>query len=198
MSYKLLNGGVVSFGMHGVYVNGVKQTDDKIIEGYQKEMFWSKVAIKANDKLCWEWQAGKNTKGYGSSTFNRVGIAASRKAYMLYHNIQLKDRKILVCHTCDNPSCCNPFHLFLGTSKDNMMDMSRKGRCKGYVSGYKRKKADIQYGSKNPTSKLTEEDVICIRNLSKSGTMVKEIAESFKMAASTISQIVNYKRWKHI
>ena len=74
---------------------------------------------------CWEWLASKNPDGYGRvRRFGRME-SAHRIAYELYVGA-IEDKQVL--HTCDNPSCVNPKHLFLGTHKENMEDKVRKGR----------------------------------------------------------------------
>jgi hypothetical protein len=67
------------------------------------ERFWEKVTIGGDDE-CWEWQAARNAKG---------GFIAD---------------DICVLHHCDNPSCCNPAHLYAGTKKDNTRDMMQRGQ----------------------------------------------------------------------
>lgn len=99
------------------------------------EKFWSKVN-KTNN--CWNWIGGKSSKGYGRL---RIG-----KSFFSPHRMVMNcvDSKIDVCHKCDNPSCVNPEHLFLGTRSDNMMDASRKGkliRPKIYKTSKERRKA---------------------------------------------------------
>ena len=77
---------------------------------------------------CWEWRGTKNSKGYGQFRFNGRVHRAHRLAYEIY--VGPLDQ-LHVCHHCDNPSCVNPEHLFLGTHQDNMDDMSRKFRGRG-------------------------------------------------------------------
>jgi hypothetical protein len=84
---------------------------------------------------CWEWSGARNAKGYGM--FNSgVGITrvqlAHRYAYATYKGELLPYMYVL--HSCDNPSCVNPAHLFLGTQQDNMQDCLSKGRRPGKLT----------------------------------------------------------------
>ena len=85
--------------------------------------FWDKV-----DKTgeCWIWTAYTKTDGYGQFKFDGKMRGAHRMAWLLT-NGEIPDG-MLVCHTCDNPSCVNPNHLFLGTNQDNADDKMNKGR----------------------------------------------------------------------
>ncbi len=89
------------------------------------ERFW-KYVLKTSS--CWLWTAYKLPGGYGMASHNRQHILAHRVSYELTHGI-IPDR-LWVLHRCDNPSCVNPDHLFLGTAKDNTHDAIRKGRFK--------------------------------------------------------------------
>lgn len=94
--------------------------------------FWPKVDASGGDNSCWTWRASKHTNGYG-----QIG-SGGRGRPLLSHRVswQLTNGDIpagmVVCHKCDNPLCCNPAHLFLGTQADNLKDMTDKGRrCSG-------------------------------------------------------------------
>lgn len=83
-------------------------------------------SYKINQKTgCWENHAALKKNRYGTITFNGVHIVAHRASYMKY--IGEIPEGLKICHRCDNKPCCNPFHLFLGTQKDNMQDAQSKG-----------------------------------------------------------------------
>ncbi len=91
-----------------------------------EQKFWSRVAITANPDRCWEWLAGK-AHGYGVHSEGRgKTVGSHRLAYQITYGEF--NARLHVCHRCDNPGCCNPNHLFLGTQKDNAKDREAKGR----------------------------------------------------------------------
>lgn len=162
--------------------------------------FWSKVTLKANLYLCWEWNASKDTGGYGIFSVNGVAQGAHRVAYLLVNETIPEGMHVL--HTCDNRSCVNPNHLFLGTNHDNVMDKvakGRQGRPKGNLSGAHTHPEKILKGSSLGTSKLTESDVIKIRELYANGnTSTYKLAEQYKVSQALIWYAVKKVTWKHI
>lgn len=92
--------------------------------------FWSRVDKSAGDDGCWLWTAAR-TRGYGKININ--GLAGGRKGVPQWtHRVAWiltnGPTDLCVLHACDNPPCCNPAHLFLGTRQDNAADRDAKGR----------------------------------------------------------------------
>ena len=75
---------------------------------------------------CWEWDGYKNSAGYGVLSYQSQMYLAHRLAYETW--IGPIPDGLLVCHTCDNPPCINPDHLYVGTQQDNMKDMAKRKR----------------------------------------------------------------------
>jgi hypothetical protein len=152
--------------------------------------FWTKVNVGGVDD-CWEWTASRHHKGYGE--FHCPGICAARKcvkasrmAWLISFG-EIPD-KFLVCHRCDNPSCCNPSHLFLGTDGDNTRDSVSKGR---FVS--------TKRGETHTKSVFTNLEVIEMRELFKTGRYrIKDLAERYGKTSTLICSVVYRKTWKHI
>lgn len=79
-------------------------------------------------KDCWIWVGGKSKKGYGKFMMNNKLFVASRASYIIFKG-PIQEGK-LICHTCDNPPCVNPDHLWEGTNSENQIDSIKKGRRK--------------------------------------------------------------------
>lgn len=92
------------------------------------DRFWSKVDKRGPDE-CWPWAAHcRRRDGRGCFSLKGVSRPAPRVAFILTHGVEPSG---YACHTCDNPKCCNPAHLWDGTHSENMRDMSLKGRGTG-------------------------------------------------------------------
>jgi len=148
-----------------------------------KQRFEEKYIIK--DKSCWEWIGSLSNNMYGSFWNGDTYVGAHRMSYELYKEDIPKDMCVL--HTCDNPRCVNPDHLWIGTREDNNKDRSNKNR-----------NADMQ-GEKHPQAKLTEQDIKEIRLLnSMKCFMQREIGEIYNITNKHVNNIVKFKIWKHV
>jgi len=161
-----------------------------------EQRFWAKVGKKSEDE-CWEWLAYKNKLGYGVFRGSKKSMLAHRMAWQLEHGY-IPDG-LLCCHHCDNPSCCNPSHLFLGTDKDNHDDMIAKGRDR-HPRGIRKSENSKVYmkGILNGQSKLSDEDVICIRLLSMMEISQAQLGRIYNISPTQIHHIVKRHAWGHI
>lgn len=146
--------------------------------------FWDKVDKRGTDD-CWEWMAGKNRCGYGTFVINGKGDLAHR-ASILIEGSDIPSG-MCVLHSCDNPSCVNPSHLFIGTQCENNQDRHKKGRSV----------LPDNRGSKNHYAVLNENDVLTIRSL-RGEKKQCEIADEFNVSQATISMIMNGTTWRHV
>lgn len=96
----------------------------------EHERFWMYVGKNSNTD-CWEWTGSKTLTGYGHLNINAKSIYAHRISYELF-NGPIPDG-LCVCHSCDNPGCVNPSHLWVGTMADNMHDRDAKGRGRNRI-----------------------------------------------------------------
>lgn len=131
---------------------------------------------------CWYWTACLNDRGYGmlSISSGRYQLA-HRISYTLYVGVIHND--LFVCHSCDNPACVNPNHLFLGTPTDNMRDMVMKGRQPKNV------------GEGNPNAKLSIDDVLFIRSIPRGRGVAGQLATKFSVTRTTIFDIWSGRQW---
>ena len=141
--------------------------------------FWSKV-VKGS--YCWEWTAAKDEDGYGFFWWKNKQVRAHR--FSAEHFGGLSVGGIQVLHTCDNPSCVNPKHLFVGTNADNMRDKNEKGR---QVRGEGCHKAILK-----------EKDVFAIRRSLSQGVSRKVLRVKYGVSKSTILWVANGWSWKHL
>ena len=161
--------------------------------------FWPNVDHGRVDR-CWNWKRWTDADGYGSFSVKAEGVQyqrAHRYAYFLAFKVQPGDR--MVCHHCDNPACCNPAHLFLGTAMDNNTDKRLKGRSPcGPKHGRQTKPECTARGSRNGIAIFDEAQVAEIRRRYSAGELQREIAATLDCAQTTISAIVRGVGWRHV
>jgi len=131
---------------------------------------------KKND--CWIWIGNKDISGYGITNIGSKKYRAHRAFYEIFKG-SLEDN-MLICHSCDTPSCVNPDHLWLGTHQDNMDDMRIKGRQFTRLSAYQ-------------VTKIR--DAWITRYYHGLGT---ELCEKYGITCGHLSNIINRRIWKHI
>lgn len=159
----------------GIYCS--KRCYDESRKATRVSRFFSKVN-KTNG--CWLWTAAKRKK-YG--VFDGSGMYAHRFSYE-YHIGEIPTG-MYVCHKCDNGSCVNPDHLFLGTPQDNVSDMVSKGRHR--------------FGSGSPRSKITESDAAAIRSeYAQGGITGKALGAKYGISEAQVFSIYYRRTWKHV
>ena len=132
---------------------------------------------------CWPWIGPRIPSGYGVICYGRRKLLAHRVVYEFFRGSIPDGHSVL--HTCDNPSCVRPDHLFTGTLWDNMADMVTKGRQ--------------AKGERCVHAKLTDDQVIRILNAARSRENSQiELAKIHNVSPATICEIVNRKSWKHV
>jgi hypothetical protein len=165
------------------YINGHYAPPRKTLA----ERFWPKVD-RRNPEDCWEWKASTTNKGYGciapgGATGHPLG--AHRVAWTLTNGPI--PAGLCVLHRCDNPPCCNPAHLFLGTILENNADMIAKGR---------HSKPPILRGEQATNAHLSAADVRQIRELYRMGGISRSaLGRRFGIVKSAIDSIIARKSW---
>jgi len=160
--------------------NNLCVNPDHLVSG-DEERFWSKVyKLNEDNGGCWVWIGSHDKDMYGEFGVHEDGkinrYRAHQYSWLLFAGREVPKR-LMLCHTCDHPYCVNPQHLFLGTAKDNALDMMQKERGR---------------------SQLTTAVVVEIRQLAQAGILHKNIATKFGVSASTITAVVNRQRWGHV
>ena len=142
--------------------------------------FWARIR---KTRGCWQWVGLTDEDGYGRIGVKRTMLGAHRVSWE-FHRGAIPEG-LCVLHTCDNPACMNPDHLFLGTNQENTHDRYLKGRSAA--------------GENNGNAKLSRQEVRDIRKLSSTGRCTrKELASRFNVTSKMIGYIVRRQNWRDL
>lgn len=146
------------------------------------QRFWDKVLIGPAGE-CWPWTANRSTRGYGVFWVDGKNVRAHRFALICAKGVP-EDPSLLALHSCDNPPCCNPYHLRWGTTQDNSDDMVLRKRS---LTGEKSAKAQI-----------SEEDASRIMRMRVDGMKCQEIADAMSLTKDLVMNVYVGRAWSHI
>lgn len=148
---------------------------------------WDAIDTSAGPDGCWPWQRATIPDGYGV-----VGREGNRVGTTLAHRLVAEEThgpipaEVVVMHSCDNPPCCNPKHLIVGTIAANVADCEKKGR------------GNHPRGEETGTAKLTEEKVSRMRAMRREGGTIKELSAAFRVGTTAVTYALTGKTWKHV
>lgn len=141
------------------------------------ERFWSKVKRGAPDE-CWPWVGFRKSSGHGLTSYKSMPCHASRKAWILTHGPISSE--LCVNHRCDNASCCNPSHMYLGSRADNMVDLWNKTPPDERIGGRK--------------CVLTDKELDELWKMRRSGALLRDCANHFGVHIATICRYITARR----
>lgn len=149
---------------------------------------------------CWPWKAAKLTGGYGQWRLGKRTIRAHRVAYFIHYHEN--PGHSLVLHSCDNPPCCNPRHLSLGTWQTNAADCAAKGRLTKFIGDrhWSRRRPDrVAKGERVGGCKLTIRQVGEIRSRYLAGGVTQQtLADEYGVKRETIGVLCRGDNWGHL
>jgi hypothetical protein len=150
--------------------------------------FWTKVDQSGGIDACWNWTAS-GAAGYGRLK-DRDG-----KGLVLAHRVAYEEtygpvpEGLVIMHSCDNPLCVNPNHLYAGTQSENMQDCASKGRI--FIKD--------QLGEKNSLARLTADKAREIRaRWEQEDITMQDLADSYQVSRGAINNVVHNHTWKHV
>jgi hypothetical protein len=142
------------------------------------QAIYARAAETPDPSHCWEWPGSLNARGYGAR--KESGEHLAHRITWVIANGPIPEG-LFVCHICDNPPCVNPAHLFLGSHRDNMRDMARKGRAIG-----------------GTPYKLTASDVREMRDLRAHGWSFRQIGAAYGVSGHYVGAICAGRRWTEV
>lgn len=160
-------------------LRGNSSKRDDVLDAKEIARFWSRVEVR-KDTQCWPWRYGLSDTGYGEFLYCTMGKeSAHRVAYRIAHGPI--PAGLLIRHSCDNPACCNPEHLSLGTHADNVADRVERNRS--------------AVGEGNGRAVLSES---CVEHIRRSGFSVAVLANHYEVSHDTIRDVKEGRTWKHL
>ncbi len=167
----------------------MRPTDAEMLQA----RFWAKVQVTADADGCWLWTArARYSRGYGAFSAQQ-GKQTGAHRFMWELTQGPIPAGMFVLHHCDNPPCVRPDHLFLGTARDNAIDMARKRRTgrDAHPEAYSHLNGDG-----NPAARLTQTAVTEIRRrYAAGGILQRELAEEYGVQQTTVSSVILRKNW---
>lgn len=178
-----------------------------------EERFWSKTIPEPNSG-CWLWTAATTPRGYG--VFHAGQGRGASRAHRIAYELTMGPVPdgLLVLHRCDNPSCVNPDHLYVGTHRDNADDREARSRSqigdrhytrraphlapRGATHGRATTPERTARGEAHGCAKVTAVDVCAIRSLASQGHSAVALARRFGIGHSQALRIINRANWKHV
>lgn len=150
----------------------------------ERNNFWAKVDTSAGINGCWTWTGAMCPRGYGKFGVGGRTQSAHRVSFAVRYG-GITEAKPVICHSCDNPKCVNPNHLFAGTHRDNMRDMREKGRA--------------PHGVLTNTSILDDDAVRKIRSEYATGNVSQmALAKRYGVTDGCICNCIARKTWRHV
>jgi hypothetical protein len=144
-----------------------------------RRKFLDRISLGARDE-CWPWRGGRSDRGYGYMNQGGRGSKMRPATHwaLLYFRGEDVPKGQVVCHTCDNPACINPDHVFVGTVSENAIDMVKKGRA--------------------PRAKLRPAEVVGIREAKARGMSNSRVARLYAVDRSTVSVVNSRRTWGYV